>query len=89
MEQGSFAGGVKDGVWVSYHADGARSSEGKMIDGKQHGEWSYWSSDGQSRTVGQWKLGNKDGVWREMNAEDRAVAERLYRDGRLVSQKDL
>jgi len=88
-EHGNFVGGVKEGAWISYHPDGARAAEGSMVDGKQHGAWTYWAEDGQSRTVGQWKLGHKDGVWHEMNAEDRVISERRYRDGRLVSQKGL
>jgi len=88
-QQGGFVGGVKDGVWVSYHSDGQRESEGQMVDGKQHGEWNYWAEDGQTRTVGSWNLGNKDGVWNDFNAEDRAITERVFRSGRLISQKGL
>jgi len=88
-EQGSYVGGVKEGVWTSYHPDGTRSSEGEMVQGQQHGAWNYWSPDGQSRTEGQWKLGEKDGVWHELDADDRKVSERVYRNGRLLTQKEL
>ena len=88
-QQGSFIGGVKEGAWVTFHASGQKESEGAMVSGTHHGEWNYWAEDGPTRTLGSWNLGKKDGVWNDFNAEDRAITERIYRNGRLISQKGL
>jgi antitoxin component YwqK of YwqJK toxin-antitoxin module len=86
---GSYTNGVEDGVWVSYHENGQRMSEGQMIGGKESGAWSYWTEDGQTRTDGQWRLGLRDGVWTDFAPGDVPVREKIWRDGRLITQREL
>ncbi len=85
QQQGAFAMGVRDGVWTSYHASGERAAEGQYIDGREHGHWIYWSAELLTRTEGEYVLGERDGVWTDFSADERAMRERVYRGGRLIS----
>ena len=87
--QGSFASGVREGVWTSYHADGERASEGLYVDGNEHGTWTYWNTETLTRTEGEYILGGRDGAWIDYSADDTGVRERIYRNNRLVSQREL
>ncbi|MBA2319811.1 MAG: hypothetical protein H0V89_01540 [Deltaproteobacteria bacterium] len=86
---GTYVNGVEDGVWVSYHPNGERAAEGQMVDGKENGEWTYWSEDGATHTVGRWSLGLRDGTWVDYTPNETALREKVFRDGRMVSQKEL
>jgi antitoxin component YwqK of YwqJK toxin-antitoxin module len=86
---GNYVNGVEDGVWVNYHPTGQRAGEGQMVDGKENGEWTYWSEDGTTRTVGRWSLGLRDGVWTDFGAGDEPLREKVFRGGRMVSQKEI
>jgi len=87
--QGSYALGKPEGVWTSYHPNGERASEGQMVDGKEHGRWTYWNAETLTRIEGEYILGDRDGVWMDFGPDDRPVRERIYRTGRLVSQREL
>ena len=88
QEQGTFVRGVKDGYWTEFNPSGGRSSEGQMVAGKEHGKWIYWQDDG-SRTEGEWVLGQKTGKWIDFGTDDKPMRERIYRNGRMLSQREL
>ncbi len=85
--QGNYAHGVKNGVWTEFHVSGDRKSEGEFVEGREHGPWLYW--EGDLRIEGAYIMGAPDGTWLEYNRDDIAVRERIYRSGRLVSQREL
>ena len=87
--QGNYIEGQEHGHWARFHDTGERQGEGEMKDGKEHGAWVYWSADGDRRTEGNWQSGDKDGVWVEYDSEDRPLSERIYRSGRMTSQREL
>jgi hypothetical protein len=86
--QGTFTSGVKNGVWTTFHPNGDRQSEGEYVDGREHGAWVYWTEQ-LTRIEGVWVLGLRDAIWLDYSPEDVAVRERVYRSGRLVSQREL
>lgn len=88
-KQGSFVNGSEEGLWTTFHPSGDRASEGQMVDGREHGPWSYWSEDGATRTEGAWILGERDGIWLDYGTDNVAVRERVYRTGRLTTQREL
>jgi len=88
QSHGHFSNGLKDGVWLDYHASGDPESEGAFVEGREHGPWLYWAAD-LTRVEGQWELGSRAGIWLDYEASGRASRQRDYRDGRLISQKEL
>ncbi len=87
--QGSYANGQPEGVWTSYHPNGERASEGQMVDGHEHARWTYWNAETLTRVEGEYVLGERDGTWMDFGPDDRPIRERIYRSGRLVSQREL
>ena len=87
--QGGFALGVKEGVWTTYAAGGETTSEGQFVGGQEHGPWVFWNTDAATRTEGSFVLGARDGVWLDYGPDDRPVRERTYRDGRMVTMREL
>lgn len=37
----------RHGHWVTYHANGRRSSEGEYVNGEKTGDWHYWDENGR------------------------------------------
>lgn len=87
--QGSFAMGNKEGVWTTFQSNGERASEGQFVSGAEHGPWVYWNTDALTRTEGSYVLGNRDGIWRDYGPDDKPVRERVYRDGRMITMREL
>ncbi|HHO54404.1 MAG TPA: hypothetical protein ENK18_26915 [Deltaproteobacteria bacterium] len=87
--QGSYTSGVKEGAWTTYDASGSRTSEGLFIGGQEHGMWTFWDDAGARRTEGEFVLGARTGRWLDHGPDGIAVRERIYREGRLVSQREL
>lgn len=53
----------REGVFVYYHRNGQKSSEGEYKAGKNVGEWTYWFKDGTKRSGGNFVKGDKEGEW--------------------------
>lgn len=87
--QGTYASGVKEGTWTTYAAGGSRASEGQFVGGREHGIWTFWDESGERRTEGEFVLGARTGRWLDHGPDGTAVRERIYREGRLVSQREL
>lgn len=87
--RGAYLNGKKDGVWTTFAATGEKTAEGPFVDGVEHGNWTFWSTDTLTRTEGAYVLGNRDGRWLDYSPEGKPVRERIYRDGRLVTQREL
>ncbi|MFT4627691.1 MAG: hypothetical protein ACI8PZ_006378 [Myxococcota bacterium] len=85
--QGSYTRNVKNGVWTEFHVSGDRKSEGEFVEGQEHGMWVFW--DENTRVEGEYVMGEPNGIWLEYTPENIATRERVYRSGRLVSQREL
>lgn len=87
--RGTYSHGLREGVWTFYHPDGTRESEGAYVGDQQHGTWVFWSADALTRTEGRFELGLRTGRWIDHDPGGLPVRERIYREGRLVNQREL
>lgn len=87
--RGTLAHGLREGVWTTYHPDGTRESEGNYVGGKQHGPWIFWDDEALTRTEGLFELGDRSGRWVDVDPGGVEIRERVYRNGRLVNQREL
>ena len=87
--RGSYAIGVKEGVWTTYHPNGDRASEGMFVGGAEHGPWVFFDPTSGTRTEGEYVLGERTGPWIDYGEHGRPVRERIYRNGRVIDQREL
>lgn len=87
--EGDFRENAENGWWVYYRPDGGVSAEGPMRNGGRDGMWVTYDETTGLAQEGLWVGGEKEGVWVEYNADDRAIRERVFRRGRLLSQREL
>lgn len=87
--EGSYEIGVQAGLWKEYHPGGALKAEGEYAGGKPNGYWTYWHANGQLQTAGDLVNGQKTGTWIEHDEQGKPKTERVYRDGRIVTQREL
>jgi hypothetical protein len=87
--QGQYAGGKKEGVWVTWATSGEKIAEGPFVAGQEHGAWVFWDTATLSRSEGQYVLGGRDGTWLDISPEGKPTRERIYRGGRLLTQREL
>ncbi len=86
--EGLFLDGVEEGYWLIYRPDGTISSEGTMRNGGRDGMWVTYDDATGRPQEGLWTLGEKDGVWIEYRDDDTPFRERVFRDGRLINQRE-
>lgn len=91
MEQGNYVAGKRDGTWEMFHSDGSPASKGDYVGGKENGDWTYWAEDGSTRTEAHWRDGQRDGTWLvyDVANDSEPRSERVYSNGRMVSQREL
>lgn len=87
--QGSYSGDKKDGLWTTFHPTGEKASEGSYVGGREEGRWTFWAEDGLSRSEGMYEYGGRVGKWIDFDADGKPVRERTYRNGRLVTQREM
>jgi len=87
-EAGHYEQGIQTGVWDSFHPNGLPLSSGTYIAGRQEGVWTYWDANGH-REEGAFVRDQRNGPWLSFTADDIPTKERIYRNGRLVSQRGL
>lgn len=88
-QRGTYTNGRKDGMWTSFAVTGEKTAEGEFVGGLEQGQWTFWNIDTLTRAEGVYVLGKRDGVWLDYSPEGKALRERIYRDGRLISQREL
>jgi hypothetical protein len=87
--RGTYLNDKKDGVWTTWAPTGEKIAEGPYVDGVEHGAWTFWTVETLVRTEGNYVLGGRDGKWIDYSPEGKATRERIYREGRLLSQREL
>ena len=88
-EEGSYSADKKDGAWVMYHPNGRKAAEGSFVAGKEEGPWVFYNEDHSRISRGTYVAGGRDGLWIDYDPQDRPVRERSYRNGRVVTQREL
>ena len=61
---------------------------GKDVGDRQEGGWTYWDEEG-NREEGACERGQRTGPWLSFTSDDIPTRERIYRNGRLISQRGL
>ncbi len=62
--KGQVRGGVRQGPWTSYFADGAIRSRGSYVDGEMDGPSEVFHPNGMPLYTGQYRMGVPVGEWR-------------------------
>jgi hypothetical protein len=88
-QEGDYDDNEETGYWILYDSDGRVSAEGPMANGGRHGVWTAYDPDTRVANEGTWSDGERDGTWIIYDGEGNALRERNYRNGRLVSQREL
>lgn len=87
-ETGGYVAGEKDGYWVIYE-DGRPAAEGTMRGGNRHGTWVAYDLTTGRTNEGVWDDGEREGTWVEYSPTGKPLRERVYRDDRQISQREL
>lgn len=87
--RGSYTLGVKEGLWTTFHPDGGQAAEGHYVQGLEQGSWQFWDAASSWRAAGEFVGGHRDGVWLEYGPAPDPIRERLYRNGELVTVREL
>jgi len=61
-KEGSGAYG-KAGLWISWHENGQKASEGNYVNELREGLWISWDSNGQKYEEGNYRNGKKEELW--------------------------
>lgn len=85
--EGDYTSGAESGYWFHYDDQGV-SAEGAMKNGGRHGIWVSYDEE-RRPSQGTWVDGERDGVWVEFDEDNNPTRERVYRRGRLISQREL
>lgn len=85
----TFVDNKAEGWSTSWWPNGVVKAEGNKVGGKEDGEWTYLHDNGALFKKGLWVEGEPEGLWIEYDPEGKALRERHYKFGRLLSHKEL
>lgn len=77
-------GGLRDGVWKSWHPGGKQASEGAYRFDRQDGNWQYWHPDGGVFATGTFDFGVKHGWWIKRSSDGKPLESGLFVKGLKV-----
>lgn len=87
--RGSYTLGVQDGPWTTYHPNGGPASKGQYVNGAEQGTWQFWDEESTWRAQGDFVGGHREGLWLEYGPAADPIRERVYRDGQLITVREL
>lgn len=82
------SGWKRHGLFLAFHRNGARASEGNYEVGLEDGLWRDFHPNGQLAAQGHYRLGKQEGRWRFWDEAGHPEREVAYRDGREVEVDD-
>ena len=71
-------------MWIRWHDNGPKESEGTFKDGDSTDVWTGWYDNGQKKVVKEYKDGKKDGVWIRWHDNGLKKFEGTYKDDELI-----
>src|SRR5262249_43528870 len=74
----------RDGTWVSYYANGKKSTQSSFAHGQRQGELLLWFDNGQPKAIDHYADGKPDGTWVEFTREGQKRDEWSYDHGVLA-----
>ncbi len=80
--KGSYDGmGEETGLWVIWHSNENKSSEGNYLNGEKTGLWIYWYENGTNISEGNYINGRKTGRWVIWHSNGNKYSEGNYLHG--------
>ncbi len=86
--KGRYLEGAYTGRWEWYYPNGSLSEEGHYLLGLKEGLWIQRSPNGE-RVEASYLADELHGTWTHFDSEDVPTRQRMYQEGRLVSQQGL
>lgn len=86
--RGSYLDGTHTGRWEWYYPNGSLSEEGTYVHGLKQGLWIQRSPNGE-RIEASYVSDQLHGLWTHFDMESVPLRQRVYQEGRLVSQQGL
>ncbi|GHT31288.1 hypothetical protein AGMMS49574_12780 [Bacteroidia bacterium] len=80
-EQGTYATGLKDGVYTIYKGDGTIEKQETFKMGKSDNSKQEYYSNGTLKSESYYKDGKKDGLWKTYYNDGGLQSEKSYKDG--------
>ena len=81
---GIYRNGKREGLWIFWHPNGRKESEGNYHNGKEGGLWIYWYQNGQKREEGNYRNGKREELWISWWPNGQKATEGNYRNGNLL-----
>ncbi len=78
---GQLVGGLRQGPWVHYHADGTQQSAGSYVRDVQDGEWTWWYPNGAIEMRGSFEQEAREGLWTLWHPDGSLRAQGHYERG--------
>ncbi len=87
MEQYECKGGLKHGVWKSFHKLGTVKAEGNYKEGNKEGEFIYYFTNGSIEMKGTFMKDIREGDWFFYNGETANMDKVSYKNGEVYEPK--
>jgi antitoxin component YwqK of YwqJK toxin-antitoxin module len=84
--EGEFAGGKKDGAWMSWFENGKVQSEGFFKNDLRNGKAVVWRENGYKYYEGTYSLGKLHGTWITYDTDGSRLTETQYEYDRKVRE---
>lgn len=75
-----FKSGRRDGLWISYNEQGAKTGEASYKEDMKDGPWRIWDDNGVLRYEMLYRKGLKAGLWIMYDISGNKIAEKKYSD---------
>ncbi len=79
-EEGTFAEGMRNGLWKHYDQNNRLVFEGAFIEDNPNGKQSWYYANGQKKEEGLYVMGRKNGIWRKWNEDGSLIIEIEYQN---------
>ena len=87
MEQYECKGGLKNGVWKSFHKLGTVKAEGNYVEGNKEGVFTYYFINGSIEMKGAYERDLREGEWFFYNGETANMNKVTYLNGEIYEPK--
>ena len=85
--QGTYLyGGVKDGEWRLWHANGARLAVGSFDRDQRMGAWTRWHDNGARSSAGSYLNDERSGEWIAWHRNGRMKSQGVYVAGKVIGR---
>src|SRR5690606_35716140 len=80
----TYENGVKKGIYIDFHINGIKKSEGMYDNNIRIGKWTFWGMDGINFARGNYKDGMAEDIWESWYDLQRLEKIENYKNGKKV-----